>query len=595
MQTRMNVSFTGDTPLHLAVRNSTSFYEFNNAISSLSLDEQTQYALTTNDNGQLPLDVINNTMSHDDKDQVFSCLLNLALREKNKTLSETVDFQALVNEYHLIPGTKRYNNFKYACEIVNETRKHCLGKISVTHPDTNGKEADKVATLMDELCSIRWHEDKRFLQILFMQGIFRENPTKTNQIIVSFTKSTQQELLTCQQNIENCHVNNCGEIASFAFRLGLNRHLNIVPYAYQNNKGDHIFDLILDNSETGVTIDACHVDDVICDAWAGLVCLASEYKYKVRDFRYFEHKGKIYNLLPRFNPNYNCLNESFIFGYYNEITYTMTFSYNFVDKFIEPLLKDLTPRDKFLFGEIIRSNLYKAVYNKLISKHQILSWSDPVYMLKKYFANDDLYLPLLTYLYAPNEALFKAKFWKALSISSIAEIIISGQYTLRTAAYHGYDDVVDALLKAGVNPNAGNVVNGSTALFVAAQNGKSSVVDLLLNHPAIAIKPLHQSALCYRDFVKSCSTDIQARMENYIQARLKQGHKKSAIYISPIEMAEVMGHNDIASKIRKAEKAKNPLALSTCFGLFKPGINPNLLTRLAFNQSAPFVPGSRLS
>ena len=64
-------------------------------------------------------------------------------------------------------------------------------------------------------------------------------------------------------------------------------------------------------------------------------------------------------------------------------------------------------------------------------------------------------------------------------LSTLKEIEIDIDKPLLSAARHGFDAVVSALVAAGADKNAA-MPNGATPLFIASQNGDEAVVSALV-------------------------------------------------------------------------------------------------------------------
>lgn len=105
---------------------------------------------------------------------------------------------------------------------------------------------------------------------------------------------------------------------------------------------------------------------------------------------------------------------------------------------------------------------------------------------------------------------------------------------------------VQKLLAVGAEVNHASIDHG-TPLFIAARNGLSAMVVLLLEQPGINNSPLfrtNQSQL--NQFTVNNTPEIRARMTEFITLQKDPNN----IIMTPIEIAQVMGHKDIAELIQ---------------------------------------------
>ncbi len=112
---------------------------------------------------------------------------------------------------------------------------------------------------------------------------------------------------------------------------------------------------------------------------------------------------------------------------------------------------------------------------------------------------------------------------------------------LFTAAELGHSEVVKALLKApGIEVNKAKP-DGATALFIAAEKGHIDIISIL---PFNNI-PYQRTASVLKYCVGLKSDDIKARMN----AHIGDAADDALVEITAIEIAEIMGHDDIVCEL----------------------------------------------
>lgn len=123
-----------------------------------------------------------------------------------------------------------------------------------------------------------------------------------------------------------------------------------------------------------------------------------------------------------------------------------------------------------------------------------------------------------------------------------------GSSPLTQAAFNGYSHIVKLLLEHGADVNCCDANNG-TALFAASQNGHLKIVTLLKNNRA------RDDIFFMRDknqllkVAQSKSKDVYFRMALLISAKNKSDDINPMIKISPLEIAQVMGHTEIVNEL----------------------------------------------
>lgn len=501
---------SGDTSLHLAVRKCTSYDDFIKLIKNISLREQIDNSLTVNNKGKLPFDIlIKRDLSTKDFDKIFSHLIKTALKRKIKPINELIDFHEILNQYQLEPNSELYKQLEVACELMNTVRTHMTKRLSTTHPTINAMDTLISETLNAELEKNRARKKNRSIKELIKNGKFTDDSTEDSELVIriEIPKKSAKVLHQYQADLYNSRIINCEEMSALTQDLGHKKNLKIISYCF--HPGDHVFSTIADSTKT-------LENSVICDTWGGNIYFGSELDKKLGDYRTYTHHDKNYNFIVNYNPHYNKIHEKI---YYkkndNSLEYALEFNNNFVDQFVFKLIKNYSVVDKFLFAYSIKNKLSICIDENLLSKKTMLSWKDPDEMLKKYFATNDRYMPLIIFLYAKSATIFFDKICKAL--------------------------------RHGVDPNQA-MNNGMSAIFVAAQNNYLDVVEKLLEQPNIIMKSVRQDWTVFRDLAKTKKQ--RDAMEEHIINKITQGEEKSAITMTPLEVATIMGYHKIAFKLQ---------------------------------------------
>ena len=454
MQRIENNPCPGDTKLHVIAQYCTSYNHFMKMCEDeISIGDIVENAITTNNEGKLPIDVINPLLNEEDKNQVFSRLLNLALMNNIKPLHEPVDFETLLEKYHLTPDSTLCINLKVACEIINETRLHLKNKISTTHPDVNGMSVKEISKLSNKGSVSRSRWLHRYNNILLKEAVFGD--TNVNEgVNVILSGETDRRLKECYRYLYDCEVNNCGEIAYFACDVGLEKNFHVDKYTYRHGMGDHSFNAIINNKKS----HTCHFNKlgesaVIFDVWLGRIFFKFEYETNLGDHRCFIQNGNVFNVITKFNAEFNKITNTKRNFSLTPSARSFWTDFKFQDDFFKSLLSPIiiksSPRDKFLFGSVIRKNLEICIKKNLISKEEILSWEDPESMLRKYFSYDNGYFPLISWLYSADKNLYEKKIRQALKRNvNLDQVANDGTTTLSVCETHEYKDIIKILLEA---------------------------------------------------------------------------------------------------------------------------------------------------
>jgi hypothetical protein len=124
---RIADSKNGDTPLHCLIRVIKEHETFKADLAKLDQKLLPVMAITINNNGDLPLQLLDkDKMGAEDYGKCKMILLIL-MQQYSKDipkLSTPIDFADIIKKYRPIPGSPLEKNLKYACYAANVTRSH---------------------------------------------------------------------------------------------------------------------------------------------------------------------------------------------------------------------------------------------------------------------------------------------------------------------------------------------------------------------------------------------------------------------------------------------------------------------------------------
>ena len=422
-----------------------------------------------------------------------------------------------------------------------------------------------------------------------------ENKKTSNALLIRLSDKMRSKLKSLDGSIENMvvEVGNCSEMSKSAYELAYQKGKQASLLAYQKPEGDHVFTLIYDKYyDRPFTEDVIREDAVICDPWMGLVCPTKEYRSRLGNFKGYDFDDKHYNLITGFNPNRHKIITPMVLHKVLNFSCDVAFDQSFVDKLIKPLVeKTNSPYRKFLLMARIRPHLKDAIENELISEKEVSSWKNLYPQLKKYFATDTSFFPLIIYYYGGNETILRKKIKKALKKDKDPNReTLNGVTVLLAAAKNGYTDIVRELLKVGADPNKRENTKGRSALYLAAIQNYVEIVNLLLCHPNIQLDLRQESASRYRSLMNGSDEASRERMERHIENKIKLGQSPDAITCSLIEIAEILDYPKIVKALKAHESAKKVFKNDT-FTFFTQTFNsenkkPNKMQKTTnFNRS----------
>lgn len=129
---------------------------------------------------------------------------------------------------------------------------------------------------------------------------------------------------------------------------------------------------------------------------------------------------------------------------------------------------------------------------------------------------------------------------------------------IHVAAWRGFSEIVKILLEAGADPNSEYGTHRTTPIYLAAQHGKREIVNLLLHHKQTDITLAYvRTSDLLRQFAKE--KNVEEAMNIFLKK--KNILTNQEVSVTPAEIAEIMGHTEIANIINNAVDAKNNKAL----------------------------------
>lgn len=131
-----------------------------------------------------------------------------------------------------------------------------------------------------------------------------------------------------------------------------------------------------------------------------------------------------------------------------------------------------------------------------------------------------------------------------------------GATPLFIATQEGHLDLVRILLERGADPDQFCTDDNATPLFVAAQKGNISAIEFLLRYDADVSIAFKTNADSLRDFAKEYH--VEERMNSVITSKSDPFN----IELIPEEIAYIMGHDEIADRLKSALPSKSLGVLS---------------------------------
>lgn len=277
-----------DTPLHTLIRNCSSFHNLIDEINHLPREVVAQMARTTNNAGELPLDLLGKIgLLSDDQDLATGFLLDIISdNAKYKSLNEPISVSDTLNKYYPDMNNDLNENLTLACSVATKVR--ATVKYSTSHPDFNNLAIDEQFSITSIL------EDAR------------SQWTATRYSVNSFAKPNKVAAVC-----DKYKVGNCEELSYMT--IDILKDISKKPlYAYivGYENGDHGF--VVFGSHPIADPNQYHVKNTqatLCDGWAGVVgkFYRDDLMQMLGDYKAYYHPGfgNYFNVVTTFNPHYH--------------------------------------------------------------------------------------------------------------------------------------------------------------------------------------------------------------------------------------------------------------------------------------------------
>lgn len=278
-----------DTDLHRLVLKSPNMGDFEEKLKEFDENKLYEMAITVNDRGSLPLDLLKwSPMTPTEKQKVSSFLFKLMHKTQIMPHQALIDVEKTEKDYQNQYADKQLiKNIRIACEIANEIRQQI--DFSDTHPDCNTISNEENSVIHSKVSNVR--RGYRYwgaINSLFHPIDACLDPEGLQyKTVTSIAK--QHKAGNC---LEYCHL----------VKLRMQeKHKDIPVHVLNITNGDHIIACIGEGNNR-----------VICDAWSGKVYpyIQEELGKHLLCFEYREdeHGGlqqEPKRILKRYNPNYH--------------------------------------------------------------------------------------------------------------------------------------------------------------------------------------------------------------------------------------------------------------------------------------------------
>jgi hypothetical protein len=259
------------------------------SVRKLNREHVKRMALTVNSEGQLPIEILDDTDKSQTNIKLHATLFNHMRSYEMKPLSEQVSLDDVMRLYYSAVNRQLNYNLKLACDVANVTRG--IIKDSDTHTQSNSYASEARSKLGTTIKHMR-------------RKIASESKGKTHfeylEITVKYTQLYG--------------VGNCGEFGLVALYETIKRDISVSAEVFSIENGDHVFLVIgRDPDSDPHDYTTWGENAVICDAWSGEVYPASRLADILKDHatRKIGH-GEEINITPHFNPDYHLLAQDFI-------------------------------------------------------------------------------------------------------------------------------------------------------------------------------------------------------------------------------------------------------------------------------------------
>lgn len=277
----------GFTPLHLAAEfgEAETFYGLIKALG----DDASRAAKKINDNGHLPLQLVDKNKRGDEK-IIRRGLEKLSFDRQFKPLHIPVDFAHIKKSYaNLIADNPLLKiHLALGCNAVNDVRKKITA--SWTHPSINFLSADQFSEIKAECQTARDEYSKLIGRTSLLQTM--------DEVMMSNLKNIVQ--VVTKHGRGNCYEHSCLVLD----RL-LKQNIKSTVEIINIQNGDHTFVVIGRMSGSNLNDFTTWGDfSVVVDAWSGDVYPASKLPTKLKDFVLYDH-GKTGCITFPYHPEYH--------------------------------------------------------------------------------------------------------------------------------------------------------------------------------------------------------------------------------------------------------------------------------------------------
>lgn len=266
----------GNTPLHIATLFNTSrvVRKMMNALG----DEKKSITRLVDLEGKTPLSRLEEDTQHSktERYKIYRLLEKSSLYNTVEKLSTRVTQQSKSND----PRLNR--NLDMAYKIINDVRSVITA--SSSHPDINVLPYEK--------------------QLEVDANIKKARRSRSLDDIGTSLSSYEKYV----KKIEQSHVGNCSEMASYALYLAMKNYPDINSSVATIENGDHVFVVIdLDRKADINDYTTWGEHAVICDPWSGKAYPVSKIARELEDHYGFDLYSKHLNLTAKFDPRYHKL------------------------------------------------------------------------------------------------------------------------------------------------------------------------------------------------------------------------------------------------------------------------------------------------
>ena len=149
------------------------------------------------------------------------------------------------------------------------------------------------------------------------------------------------------------------------------------------------------------------------------------------------------------------------------------------------------------------------------------------------------------------------------------------------AAQIGQVEALHTLKALGANLDA-PLKDGSTPTFIAVQEGQTEIVRLFIQWRVNLNVNYSSDKARLIEFSKNKSEEVQQRMQKFVDLH----QNEAQISVSPLEIAQIMGHEEIASLLSVALQKMPGLPIKKQ-GFFPPGVLPDPTPLSAMSAATP--------